>query len=215
MNRQRMMRRKGRSDDIIIYTISVTPATFDPSWAGNTITVDWGDGTPTEAHTTGLSHTYAMAGMKKVKFSCADWTKVTTFDVNTDNCLASIPNFSKLSKLVNWRAYANQLSGTIPSFAACTALVDWSASINQLSGYTAGSFATQKSLATLHLYANLLPQASIDAILADLVTSLGISGRVACSVNLAGTGNAVPSAAGLADKATLAAVSGWVVTTNV
>jgi hypothetical protein len=267
MNRRRRLQfLTCKKDNLIIYTTSVTPATFDPSWAGGTIIVNWGDGTPTESHTTGLSHTYAVPGTKRVEFSCADWTKITILDVNTDNCIASIPNFSRLSGLINWTAYANslsgiipsfatctklanwyaysnsltgvipsfaacvnllnwqvsynQLSGIIPSFAACTKLVNWYVHTNQLSGYTVGSFATQKSLATLKLDTNLLPQASIDAILADLVTSLGISGRVACSVNLSSpsaypNGNAIPSAAGLADKATLAAVSGWVVTTNV
>jgi hypothetical protein len=81
-----------------------------------------------------------------------------------------------------------------------------------LTTYTAGAFSTQKSLTPVNLTNCNLPQAAIDNILADLVTSLSISGRVTCVVSLGGT-NAAPSSAGYASKSTLVS-AGWTVTTN-
>ncbi len=329
-----VMRRLRTIDNtLVIYTAADNTSTFDPSWAfaagGGPMTVDWGDGTPKENHATGLSHTYLDGSIKAARFTCPNWRKVTTFNINTDVCRKTLPSFAACTALTDWRGYgnqfsgilpsfaactalttwrgygnqfsgtlpsfaacaaltswygysnqfsdilpsfaactaltdwrgntnqfsgilpsfaactaltqwyghvnqfsgtlpsfaactalvtwqgySNQFSGTLPSFAACTALTDWYGYINQFSGYEAGGFATQKFLANLNLITNNLPVASIDAILADLVTSLGISGRVACTVNLSGTGNAAPSdPAGLASKATLVA-AGWTVTTN-
>ena len=56
--------------------------------------------------------------------------------------------------------------------------------------------------------------ADINAILADLVTSTGIGGRVGCTVQLEGGTNAAPTGQGITDKATLNAIEGWTVTTN-
>ena len=63
------------------------------------------------------------------------------------------------------------------------------------------------SLTKLYCFNNAMNEASIDSILADLVTAGAING----TANLAG--NTAPSAAGLVDKATLVA-RGWVVTTD-
>jgi hypothetical protein len=247
------------SDDLVIYTTSVTPTTFDPSWVGGSITVDWGDGTPTESHATGLSHTYAMAGTKKVKFSCSDWSKITTLDVNTDDCIYALPSFSKLIglsafylrinhftgifpslsscihlsdihialnnfsgvlpsfsscvDLLAFRFYSNIFSGKIPSFISNTKLLALSGHSNLFNDYEIGGFSSQKSLASLELQNNLLPETSINAILTDLVESLSISGRVPCTVNLAGTGNAPPSYTGIENINTLSG-NGWTVTVN-
>jgi hypothetical protein len=84
---------------------------------------------------------------------------------------------------------------------------------NTFSAAVAGSFATQKSLSVSDFHNNALTQAAVDQILADFVTSLGISGRVANTVNLTGGTNSTPSPAGLASKATLVAAS-WTVTNN-
>ena len=53
-----------------------------------------------------------------------------------------------------------------------------------------------------------IPQASIDAILADRVTSLAIPGRVACTLTINDVGLAAPSVAGHASITTLEA-AGW------
>lgn len=68
------------------------------------------------------------------------------------------------------------------------------------------SIALLTSLATFRVYNNGMPQAVVDALLADLVTAGGENGLA----NLGGT-NAAPSAAGLADVAILEG-RGWDVT---
>jgi hypothetical protein len=252
-----------------IYTDADETSTFDPSWTfsdASVMTVNWGDGTPQESHATALTHTYAAgSGRKLVRFSCPDWTKLTTFDVNVDVCKLTlpsfaactglteihinenqfsgpIPSFAPCTLLTQFWAHVNQFSGTLPSFAACTGLqyftissnpalpdlisgilpsfatctglIYFSLTSNTLTGYAVGGFATQRDLNTINLSTNSLPVASIDAILADCVTSLAIPGRVVCTLTLDGVGMAPPSnPAGLANKATLVA-AGWTVTTN-
>jgi hypothetical protein len=79
---------------------------------------------------------------------------------------------------------------------------------------TASSLSTQKIMTTLTFSDISLTNAQEDQILADLVTSLGISGgRSVCTVNLAGASNAALDAAGLASRSTLLA-AGWTVTHN-
>lgn len=234
--------RGNRRNSLVIYTAADNTSTFDPSWVfsdASVMTVDWGDGSARESHATALSHTYANGSTKAVKFSCPAWSKVTSFDIRTDVCKFALPSVSRLNKLTYWNSMDNQLSGTpssfafctllqycslqinqfvgiLPKVATCTALISFVGFTNQFSNYEAGGFATQKNLMTLHLGTNNLPVAAIDAILADLVTSLGIGGRVTCAVNLSGVGNAAPSnPAGLASKATLVAAWGaGNVTTN-
>ena len=100
----------------------------------------------------------------------------------------------------------------ITDFSTCTALTGVSITTND-TGTVAGSFATQKNLASLYFYCNLTA-AAVNQILHDLVQSLSLSGRVACSVNLAQPGNAAPTGQGIADKATLNGTAGWSVSTN-
>ena len=201
------------------------------------MTVDWGDGSPRESHATGLSHTYAAgSGRKLVKFFCPDWEKLTSFDINSDlgrltlpdfslctklvtlyinsnQFSGQLPNFSVCTELTSIGVYTNLLSGTLPNFAPCIKLAYFGFSNNQFSGYVPGSLATQKSIATLNLGVNNLPEASVDAVLADCVTSLGIPGRVVCTLSLNGAGNSPPSAAGIANHLTLEA-AGWTVNIN-
>lgn len=137
--------------------------------------------------------------------------ELVTWKCYDNRFTGSLPTFAACTKLVTFLAQSNFFSGTLPNFATCTKLVTFTAYQNNFSGYTAGSFATQKDMTSLRLDTNNLPQAAIDNILADLVVSLGVVGRVACAVDLSGGGNAMPSAAGLADVATLRA-AGWTVT---
>jgi hypothetical protein len=70
-------------------------------------------------------------------------------------------------------------------------------------------------LATLDASNNAITAAAdINAILADLVTSSGLGGRVGCTVKLEGGTNAAPTGQGITDKNTLNAIDGWTVTTN-
>lgn len=139
--------------------------------------------------------------------SFAACTLLTLWDGNKQNFSGSLPTFVACTLLENFWCNENSLSGTIPDFDACTALELWHGDSNAFTGYTAGAFATQPALAQLRLHNNLLTEAAVDAVLADLVTSLGLPGRVTCALTLNGTGNATPSAAGLTSKATL--VSAW------
>jgi hypothetical protein len=103
----------------------------------------------------------------------------------------------------------NSLSGNIPSLGSFTSLASFQCNSNVLNGADAG-FSVGAALHAAYLQNNLLPQAAVDSILAAFVAA-GASGAYA--LNIGGTGNASPSAAGLADKATLAG-RGWTVTTN-
>lgn len=106
--------------------------------------------------------------------------------------------------------YSNQLNSTIGDLSAAVLLEAMDFSDNQLTGYTGGASST---LGELYLQDNLLTQAAVDVVLVDLVAAGRTSGDGYCAVNLGGTGNATPSATGLADKVTLQG-RGWTVTTN-
>jgi hypothetical protein len=99
-------------------------------------------------------------------------------------------------------------SGTLPTLPAGLTVMQLQNST--FSGYTAGSFATQKSLSTS--YVQFTTAANVNAALEDAVTSLGISGRVICNFWIAGSSPA-PTGAGLTAAATLTS-AGWTVTHN-
>jgi hypothetical protein len=104
---------------------------------------------------------------------------------------------------------SNQLTGSIPSLSANTALTLFHCPNNQLTGWSGGTVSA--TLGEFEAQNNLLIQTAVDAILAAFVAAGRTTGtRI---LNLGGTGNAAPSAAGLADKATLQS-RGWTVTTN-
>jgi len=143
--------------------------------------------------------------------SFAACTVLRNCDLNKANFSGSLPTFAACVLLERFWCNQNSLTGTIPNFAPCTKLIAWNGDINGFTGYTAGSFATQANLSDLSLFTNSLPQAAVDAVLADCVTSLAIPGRVVCNLQL--YDNAVPSAAGLVSKGLLVA-AGWTVVTD-
>jgi len=97
----------------------------------------------------------------------------------------------------------------------CTNLTNFHCHTNSFSGYDAGGFATQIGLTVLDARWNAITVAAdINEILADLVTSSALGGRVGCTVKLEGGTNAAPTGQGATDKATLNAIEGWTVTTN-
>ena len=145
--------------------------------------------------------------------SFATCTKLAYFSCYSNSFSGTLPPFAACTSLVTFYCHYNGFSGTLPSFAACTALVNFACLSNQFSDVVAGSFATQKSMSAANFSSNALPAAAVNQVLADFVVSLGISGRVACTVNLAGGTNAAPTGQGLTDKATLVA-AGWTVTTT-
>jgi Leucine-rich repeat (LRR) protein len=140
-------------------------------------------------------------------------TALTVFYAHGNQLTGSIPSLSANTALTVFYAGGNQLTGSIPSLSANTALTVFYAGGNQLTGSIPGSFATQQTLANLDISTNALPSSDIDQILADLVVSLSISGRVVCDVELGGGTNGPPTGQGITDKATLIA-GGWTVVTN-
>jgi hypothetical protein len=98
--------------------------------------------------------------------------------------------------------------------STCTALTDIAFTVSSMTGVVPGSLATQKNLAGVSFYYCALNAAAVNQVLADLVASLSLSGRVACSVNLTAPSMAAPTGQGLVDKATLNGTAGWSVSTN-
>jgi len=132
-----------------------------------------------------------------------------SFYCATNQLTGSIPSLSTNTALTYFSCNTNQLTGSIPSLATNTALTYFNCATNQLTGYAGGGVSI--TLGEFYAQNNLLTQAAVDAILADFVAANKTTGtRI---LNLGGTGNATPSAGGLADKATLVS-RGWTVTTN-
>jgi len=136
-------------------------------------------------------------------------TALLTFKCDTNQLTGSIPSLTANTALTTFYCYNNQLTGSIPSLYANTALTAFYCNGNQLTGFAGGSVSA--TLGDFNANVNSLTQSAVDAILAAFVAANKTTGtRV---LNLGGTGNATPSAAGLADKATLV-TRGWTVTTN-
>ncbi len=136
-------------------------------------------------------------------------TALTTFVCYSNQLTGSIPSLSANTALTLFYCHSNQLTGSIPSLSTNTALAIFSVYNNQLTDWTGGTVSA--TLGDFQAQNNLLTQVAVDAILAAFVAAGRSTGTR--TLNLGGTGNATPSAAGLADKATLQS-RGWTVTTN-
>jgi hypothetical protein len=119
----------------------------------------------------------------------------------------SLPNLP--ASMVDFEIDGTGLTGNIPTLSGSTALNTYSAVSARLTGVV-GGFAVPASLTIAYFQNNLLTQAAVDAILAAFVAAGAVGAYV---LNIGGTGNATPSAAGLTNKATLQG-RGWTVTTN-
>lgn len=136
-------------------------------------------------------------------------TALVHFHCHINQLTGSIPSLSTNTSLSAFYCYSNQLTGSIPSLSANTNLTIFYCYNNQLTGWTGGTVSA--TLGNFQAQNNLLTQAAVDAILAAFVAAGRTKGtRI---LNLGGTGNATPSTAGLANKATLQS-RGWTVTTN-
>ena len=136
-------------------------------------------------------------------------TALTIFYCYGNQLTGSIPSLTANTALTQFYCFSNQLTGSIPSLTANTALEHFYCYSNQLTGWSGGSVSA--TLGTFLCENNLLTQAAVDAILAAFDAAGRSSGtRI---LNLGGTGNAAPSAAGVTSKNNLIA-KGWTVTTN-
>ena len=145
--------------------------------------------------------------------SFAACVKLASFSAALFVSTVTIPSFSACTLLETWGAGGDYVTGTVPDFSPCTLLTSWTLSPHACTDVTAGSFATQKNLASLSFYYGSLTSSAVNKVLADCVASLSLPGRVACTVSLHGHFNAAPTGQGITDKATLIA-AGWTVTTD-
>ena len=152
-------------------------------------------------------------------------TALNYIDIHVTGLSGTLPSILGSSPgLVFFQSYKNYFQGAVPSFASSTGLTHLGLIDGGLSSSPAGSFATQANLTSLSFYNNCIgcgsnpyvgggfSAAVVNQILADLVASLALPGRVVCTVNLAQWA-AAPTGQGLLDKATLIA-AGWTVTTD-
>lgn len=102
------------------------------------------------------------------------------------------------------------LTGTIPAgLAASTGLTAVDFNGNSFTGVATNTWRTQGILATLDLSFCGLTPTHLNVILADLVASLDVVGRVTCTVNIRQSSGSV-AGQGLTDIATLQA-AGWTI----
>lgn len=142
----------------------------------------------------------------------AGCTSLSAIDCAINALTGSLPSFDSLVSLTSVNIRTNALSGDIPSLGRNTALTQIFGYTNQFTGIVSG-FAVPPSLGDFEFNLCALTQAAVDAILAAFVAAGRTSANGACVLRIDGLGNAAPSAAGAASKATLAA-RGWTVITN-
>lgn len=213
---------------------------YEMGWSksGGPMWYDLGDGT-VGSDMSGVTHAYAGTGVKTVQlWPGDDWSGFTRFNSNDHQNLGAFPSFAACINLVELRFDDNTgITGSLPSFNVCTLLEELHINVPQFTGviptfhncthlvevyipmnvgtgftgYTSGSFNNQANLYSLSFYGSSLPQADIDALLADLVTSLSLGGRVTCSVTLTGGSNASPSSMTNHD---ILEAAGWTVDVN-
>jgi hypothetical protein len=138
-------------------------------------------------------------------------TELERLDIGNCGFTGTMPSFNACVSLISFHASSCHFSGTLPDFSGCVLMESFMAANNSLTDYTAGSLSTQPSLSEVWLNDNALSESAVDSVLADLVDSLSLGGRVSCYVHLSGGTNASPSS--MADHDTLEA-AGWTVDVN-
>lgn len=133
--------------------------------------------------------------------------KITFYNGNFNGI---IPAFGNLPDLLHYKASSNSITGNIPSVTGCPVMIEYELHDNQFTGYVASTIPL--TFIEFQAQNNLLTQVAVDQILSDFNDNLGARPG-AGTINLAGTGNATPSAAGLVHKANIIA-HGWTCLTN-
>ena len=138
-------------------------------------------------------------------------TSLTILSLSAGSLTGIIPNeLGNLTSLTALYLYSNSLTGEIPvELGNLTSLTTLNLSENSLIGNFLNTLNTQANLNDLQLQDNSLTQTNVDNILADLVDSLNLAGRVICTVDL--STNSAPT--DLTDVNTLE-TAGWTVTVD-
>jgi hypothetical protein len=121
------------------------------------------------------------------------------------------PDLASCLKLVTFDCSGNDIHANIPALDTCVRLVSFKCADNSIGD----SLSTTMPLTLVHFdaSANALTESGVDAVLAAFAS--GIAGRPADGyVWLNGAGNAIPSGAGLANKALIEAHGTWSVLVN-
>jgi hypothetical protein len=171
--------------------------------------VDWGDGYASSSASS-VHHTYTASGTKlfKILRPAGGWAVFTKLWISAPGAAVDI-SFSPMTALTNYHASNMATLTPIPDLSTAGAGLVFYSENSETTAYN-GGLATNADIKILYAADNGLSEAEVDAILADLVTSLALPGRVVCVVHLGGS-NAAPSVTGAADVATLQA-AGWAVT---
>lgn len=139
-------------------------------------------------------------------------TDLRLINVGNNNLTGTFPADLQslgITKMSRFNAYGNSFTGSIPDFAGQTVLQYCLVDNNNLTDFT-GTITP-----TMHRFIannNNLTETAVDNILQALVDANGTSLQPKV-LQLSGTGNSTPSAAGIANKNTLIS-RGWTVSTN-
>ena len=115
-----------------------------------------------------------------------------------------------ITLLDRFNAYDNSFTGAIPDFTGINAVTYCLVNDNNLTDFTG---TVPPTLYRFFANNNNLTQTAVDNILQAFVDANRTTGMANAYINLAGSGNSPPSAAGVTNKNTLIG-RGWTVTTN-
>jgi hypothetical protein len=223
-----------QSWDITLTTTAVTPNPITINYtltAGETMTVDWGDGDISVVNGTGgvvdTTHNYAAPGAGyKIKIKFSDRFAVTRIDLSGEKVIGTLADFRKFTSLTVIGIFNTSISGDIGNISRMTSMVTIYADTSLISGDIA-SLSGLKSLTYLNLrstsintytqgvlpdwdactinISNLgLSQTEVDDFLCDLDTA-SVASTKTLTIK---TGNDAQSAAGDACEASLE-LKGW------
>ena len=140
-------------------------------------------------------------------------SKLGLINVGDNNLTGTLPaDLQSLGvpNLFRFNVYTNSFTGAIPDCAGMTKLQYVLADGNDLTDFTGG---VEPSLYRFMAQGNNLTETAVDNILQAFVDANRTTNMSIAVINLGGSGNAPPSAAGIASKNTLIG-RGWSVTTN-
>ena len=137
-------------------------------------------------------------------------TELRLINVGGNNLTGTLPASIEFPSMFRFNVYANSFTGSIPDCSNTPNLDYLLADGNSLTDFT-GGFPT--ALRRIFLNNNNLTETAVDNVLQAVVDANRTTNMSGCVINLGGSGNSAPSAAGIANKNTLIG-RGWSVSTN-